>query len=356
MPPPELHVTPNVRRLRCAAAALALLLVAGVTLQATPAAAQTGISVEGKRLLKDGKEWIPTGFTVVSFVAPTAALSGAYRKARDGFGAPLLAQAHTLGADVLRFQVSQAGLDERSSIHDPAYLAQITQAVREARAQGFAVILSMQWEPPSGLKGQPMMPSDITRRAWTHLAGAFAADPYVMLELFNEPGMWESTSGAWREWQSGMQSLVDLVRAGGANNVLLLDGLRGAHVLKGAPAITDPQQRLAYAIHPYVDDRDHGPDDWTRDFGDFARDHPVLTTEWNASSTLQCRAGLPAISRQFIAYLRERRIGLVLWALDMRGTLFDGQDQPMGFNGFECGKWGTGAAWISVQYFHELGK
>ena len=328
-----------------------LLTVALSAAVVSAQAAGGGITVEGKNLLKDGKEWIPHGFTMVSFVAPEKSLAAYYKPARDSFGAPILERAHSLGADLLRFQVSQVGLDEQSSIYDPEYLGQVLAAVKKAREAGFSVIVSMQWEPPSGLKGQPMMPSDITRRAWTRLAGSLANDEYVMLELFNEPGMWETTPSAWPTWQSGMQSLVDLVRRDGAKNVLLLDGLRGAHYLKDAPRINDPMNKIVYAIHPYFDDKDNSPADWTRDFGNFATSHAVLATEWNATSTLQCRPDEPEVSHQLIDYLKERRIGLVLWALDDHATLFDGSENPIGFKGFQCGKWGTGAAYIAIQSF-----
>jgi len=323
---------------------------------AATAAGGGGITVRGNQLLKDGQFWVPKGFTIVSFVAPEAVLNPSYKEARNSYGDSILDQARSLGADLLRFQVSQAGLDPQSSIHDPKYLGQVTEAVHRAREKGFSVIVSMQWEPPSGLKGQPMMPSDITRRAWSKIAGSFGNDGYIMLELFNEPGMWESNAGAWSQWKSGMQSLIDLVRGAGAQNTLLLDGLRGAHYLTGAPAVSDPLHKIAYAVHPYIDDKDHGPSDWTRDFGNFAKDHPVLVSEWNATSTLQCRPDVPQASREFIEYIKERRMGLVLWALDLHGTLFDASNKPIGFKDFECGKWGTGAANIAIEYFHSDAK
>jgi endoglucanase len=332
-------------------------LAAMLTLGAGPASAEGGgaISVSGTTITRDGRPWIPKGFTLVSFVAPQKQLKPAYLSARKSYGDAILDRARALGADVLRFQVSQPGLDPQSSIYDPKYKDEVIEAIHEAQHKGFAIIVSMQWEPPAGLEGQPQMPSDNTHRAWSQIVGAFGSDPGVMLEVFNEPGMWEENPGAWATWKSGMQSLIDQLRSAGAKNVLLIDGLRGAHYLQDAPALSDPLHKLVYAIHPYMDDRDHGPSDWTRDFGRFAANHPVLTTEWNATSTLQCRPDEPAITRDFIAYLKERKIGLVLWALDLPGTLFDGNNQPIGFKDFVCGKAGYGAANLSLQYFRDIG-
>jgi len=328
--------------------AVALYLAGG----SAPAAAQgAGITVDGATLMKDGQLWIPKGFTLVGFVSPVKYMSAGFKEAHDLYGPQELDRAHSFGADVLRFQVSQAALDQQSSIFEPQYMNDIVTAVHQAREKGFSVIISMQWEPPSGLANQPMMPSDITRRAWTRIVGAFGNDRYIMLELFNEPAMYEETPKAWSTWQSGMQSLIDIVRQGGAQNALLLDGLRGGHYLKDAPPIHDPMNKIVYAVHPYIDERDHGPDDWQNHWGYFARNHAVLTTEWNATSTLQCRPDVPDVSRQFIEFLKVRKIGLVLWALDLRGTLFDANWSPLGFKDFQCGKWGTGAAHIAIEYF-----
>jgi hypothetical protein len=315
---------------------------------------ESGITVQGNQLLKDGVEWIPRGFTVVGFVAPESRLNSVLQEGRKSWGPALLERARGLGADVLRFQVSQAGLDSQSSIYDAQYLGQIISAVHQAREKGFSVIISMQWEPPSGLTGQPMMPSDITRRAWSRIAGSFADDKYVMLELFNEPAV-KPSAAAWSEWRSDMQSLVDLVRQSGAPNTLLLDGIRSSRYLKEAPEVNDPLHKYAYAVHPYVDGTDHSPADWTRDFGNFATRHAVLVTEWNATPKLEeCSANMPEVSRAFMAYLKERRIGLVLWALDLHRTLFDDNDKPLEFKGFQCGTWGTGAAHVAFEYFRSI--
>ena len=48
------------------------------------------------------------------------------------------------------------------------------------------------------------------------------------------------TPANWAVWQADMQALIDLVRAEGATNVLLVDGLRFAHYLGGAPPLARP--------------------------------------------------------------------------------------------------------------------
>jgi endoglucanase len=333
--------------LHCGALAACLLLVTGVA--ACTANAQA-ITVSHNEFLKDGAPWVPNSFTLVGHVAPAGHVLSWLQGARQLQGPALLQQARSLGANTLRFQVSEPGLDPQASIYDAGYIQEVIQGVRQARAAGFVVIISMQWEAPSGLKGLTDMPNDSTGRAWSQLSHEFANDGGVMLELFNEPSMWETNPQAWPTWQSGMQSLVNEIRAAGARNVLILDGIHGSHLLAGAPAIHDPLNQLAYAVHPYFDDTNKTAADWTRQWGDFAAWHPVLITEWNALSTLNCHPDDPEVSQQLMEYIGQHHIGLDLWALDLRSTILNGQGQLLGFADYTCGKAGDGAAAVGVAY------
>jgi endoglucanase len=330
-----------------------LVLILAVHTAATANRNTSGITISGNSFRMNGKPWTPKGFTLVGLVAPEGHAKGrAYRDARMLQGETLLRQARELGANTLRFQVSQPGLNPESEIYDPDYLNEVVSAIRQARKAGFAIIISMQWEKPAGLAGQPMMPSANTERAWAQLAPIFSDDKHIMLELFNEPGMWEKNPKAWPAWRNGMQTLVDNVRKKGCKNILILDGIQGAHVLSGAPAINDPLRQLAYAVHPYIKHSRDGPPQWDRQWGRFAENHPVLITEWNAKSNQpKCTARIPEVSCELIRYISERKIGLVLWALDLPRTLLDDKKMPMTFSGFTCGVRGAGAAHIAIQYF-----
>jgi endoglucanase len=313
--------------------------------------AYAGVSVSGNGFIKDGAPWVPQGFSLVGLTAPRGhELNAGFARARTMYGPALFDQARSFGANTLRIQVSQPGLDPQSSIYDPAYLGEVVAAVRQARTQGFVVIVSMQWEAPSGLRNQYDMPGDSTQRAWARLAPAFTGDQNVMLELFNEPSMWETNPQAWPVWRRGMQALVDQIRAQGVANVLILDGIHGSHLLEGAPSIRDPLGKLAYAVHPYFQETSRGPGDWERQWGRFADSHPVVVSEWNALSNLNCSADIPDASARFIDFIKRRRIGLILWALDLPATITNAAGEPLGLRNFQCGAPGAGAARIAIQY------
>ena len=93
---------------------------------------------------------VPRGVQIVGLVAPDGALSGKYIAAHQNFSARELSQAVAQGADTVRFQVSQFGLDPNNTLYSPAYVQEIQNAVHLARSLGLMVIVSVQAEPPAG--------------------------------------------------------------------------------------------------------------------------------------------------------------------------------------------------------------
>jgi sugar phosphate isomerase/epimerase len=337
------------------ASALALFLALGAL---TSAAASAGgeISVQGTTILRDGAPWVAKGVTLVGLVAPPALSRGNYAQARQQFGEDELKDVKSFGADLIRFQVSQGGSDPQSTIYSADYLKEVQSAVELARRDGFSVIVSLQAEEPSGLN-EMGMPNEKAQRAWQSLAPLFAADRGVMLELFNEPspnGPDAAPSHDWATWRAAMQPLVDKVRGTGAKNVLVVDGLFWSQVLKGAPQIQDPLAQIIYAVHPYYSKYLRNKSDWDDMFGDFSKTHAVMATEWSAVSFRQnCNSETPQFAADMLKFLRERRIGLVVWAFDFPRGIFVSVHGPLTtFNGFQCGpatQFGAGS--LIAQYF-----
>jgi endoglucanase len=334
-----------------------LPLLLAISVLAPAGAADRGdISVQGATIFRDGRPWVAKGVTLVGRVAPAGVSRGVFAQARDQFGEEELQGVRQFGADLVRFQVSQGGSDPRSSIYSADYLKEVQSAVTLARNDGFSVIISLQAEQPSGLN-EMGMPSEKAQRAWQSLAPLFATDRGVTLELFNEPspnGPEAAPSHDWSSWSTAMQPLVDAVRRLGAKNVLLLDGLYWAQVLKDAPQLQDPLSQLVYAVHPYFSQHLRNRSDWDDMFGNFSKTHAVLATEWNAVSFRQnCNGSTPKFAADMLSYLKERKIGLVAWAYDFPRTIFISNHGPLtNFDGFQCGSdTQFGAGNLISQYF-----
>jgi len=302
-----------------------------------------GLGVSGNRLTLDGQPFLARGFNMVGLLTPERCpqppASGL--AARAAFGAPELRQARDAwAATTLRFQVSQRGLDPDDPLHTAAYVERVVDGVRLARSLDFIVVLSMQDQSISCGTAHPL-PTEATLRAWRTLAPRFADDPYVAYELFNEPDN-QPTPDGWRQWRDGgsvpldnqgepavgHQRIVDVIRDLGARNVLIADGARKGAFLSGLPLLDDPlpEAQVAYAVHPYYFHR--SPDAtleqersrWEHRYGDLARSVPVLATEWNMRSN-GCVPGAGERAPQFLDFLEERGIGLLVHAFDVPGTV-----------------------------------
>jgi hypothetical protein len=293
----------------------------------------------------------------VGLVAPTKNLSGAYIVANHRFGPEELDAIKAYGADLIRFQVSQGGLDLDSPIYRPEYLETLVRGVRMARSKGFIVILSMQSQKPSGLDDPRGLPNDSTARAWRRLAPLFTADDGIIFELFNEPSNARDQPGSaeptWAQWLAAHQPLLDQVRQEGARNALIVDGLRYAQTLKDAPPLADPMSNVIYAVHPYPLAKLSSSHDWDEAFGRFAERHPVLITEWNAQPVRSCSDDLSAFATDLLAYARAHHIGVVGWAFDLPGTLLRSDGSPTSYSGFSCSgvRVGVGAGAALHGYF-----
>lgn len=343
----------GIRLLRALLVASLLVLVGFTWLPAGPARADdpppTGlVRLVGGHLERDGVPWVPRGATFLAVLAPDGVSHGITTTAASWFGPSELAAARAWGMDVVRFQVSQPGLDPQDSLHSDSYRDRVVAAVALARSSGFSVILSMQDQDLAGGNADPQ-PSAATARAWDVLAGLYGTDSGVLFELFNEPQNAPDDAG-WRLWRDGdgtatavgHQALVSRLRADGAGNVLLADGARFAHVLTGVPELDDPLGQTGYAVHPYLWKETQQPDSWDAAFG-FAVDRvgdplTVVATEWNAwSDTGACKPEWGTNAPLLVQYLRAHGIGLIGWPFDAPGYLVTGSTwTPTVLTNFSC--------------------
>ena len=305
----------------------------------TPTTQQV-IGVSGTHFTLNGSPWLPKGVVMRGFVATPAFLQQSLPltyKARLNFGQAELDAAHTFGADVLRFQVSQPSLDPQSTIYSAQYVQDVIAAIKLARQNNFVVDISMQDETQSGDPAPYALATAATVRDWDMLSAQFGTDRGIIFELYNEPRI-RATAAGWQRWANGdpagtpapaavgMQTLVTHLRAGGSQNVFLADGLELATTLAGVPLLTDPLGRVVYAVHPYL----HGSADesqWDAQFGQFSQSQPVYCSEWSAGVGSHLGLGqLPSYQPavDLVNYLRTHGIGLGAGAFDVNNVIAQG--------------------------------
>jgi hypothetical protein len=281
------------------------------------------VGVAGSHMTLNDVFWLSRGVTLQAFVRPLAALQtspnqAAVLDARRNYGPLELAKIRSFGADTIRFQVGQPALDPDSPLYDPRYFGELVAGIAQARRAGFVVMIMLQDEAISGETVHHPLPTAETGTDWDRLVTAFGADRGVVFELYNEPSL-PATPANWQLWREAMQPLIERVRAGGAKNVLVLDGLGLARALDGVPPMSDPLDRLVYAVHPYQ----HGSrneSQWDTEFGAPSARMPVWADEWSAPAGLKLGLGtLPGyrVAVDLLNYLRGHAIPLCTGAFDV---------------------------------------
>lgn len=306
-----------------------------------------GVYVASERLMSDGQPFNLCGVQTLAFVAPKAQLDRHTSEARAQWNQSQLDSIKDFGANLIRFQMSQAGLDERSSIYSESYFNDLTEGVSLALASGFRVILSMQWEKHSGAPVRQRLPAENTVQIWRKLAEQYKDDERVLFELYNEPGALPTPEN-WQLWLNGgpfgenpdgkavgMQRLIDTIRATGARNVLILPGLKLEKILTGAPIPVDPLNNIAFGFH--TPDLESSNEQWEKQFGFMAARHPVILTEWVAGSGHRdSSAASPDGAARLIAYAKSKNIGVSASAWDARNSALKGADGELtSFVGFK---------------------
>jgi endoglucanase len=187
-----------------------------------------------------------------------------------------------------------------------AYRALVKEVVDLCASKGVYIILDLHWSDVGewGANiGQHSMPDENSLAFWKDLAPVYANHPAVLYDLYNEPhdvtwdvwlngGTVTDKPGGWRPTAGktfnavGMQTLLDAVRATGANNVVVAGGLNWAYDFDGildGRQLKDPNGNgVIYANHAY-NNKGHGVDVWIARMEQATAKFPVIVSEFGGS-------------------------------------------------------------------------
>jgi hypothetical protein len=242
----------------------------------------------------------------------------------------VVAEAITVwGANIIRLPLSQDfwfGCTNSkvggAPVNGAAYQALVQSIVNYCSSQNAYVILDLHWSgtqtgatAPCGTgwgaaTAQQYMPDDNSVTFWASVAGTAGIqnNPAVLFDLYNEPYDYD-TSDNWSIWRNGgtevnygyhtpgMQTLLNTVRAAGANNVAVVGGLDFAYDLTGLTygacggpcALTDTTGHgVIYSTHIYPS---KGSDPWVPSDGDAkisvaAANYPVIVGEFGQGNVI----------------------------------------------------------------------
>ena len=325
-----------------ALAAIASLCVAA----GSASAAAPPVKVKGKRLVnaRTGQTFVPRGVNWPSF--EYACFYGyAYSDEGDPKTThPTAASARQIArwkVNTVRVPLNQAcwlGEDGQPAFGDVNGFRQAVQDwVAKLHAAGLVVILDLHWSAPNGTpaEGQRAMPDDRSPAFWTSVATTFKNDRSVIFDLFNEP--YSRYDGdtlvfdlTWDCWLSGgctpplandnqplngttytatgMQALVDAVRATGAKQPIMLAGIDYANDLSRWLDTRPDDSQLVASFHNYPAQACRTVACWNSTIAPIAAEVPVVTGEFGQTD---CRDDH---LKRFMNWADPRGVGYLAWA------------------------------------------
>jgi endoglucanase len=225
------------------------------------------------------------------------------------------------------------------------YRAAVQGWVDILHAHGILVILDLHWSAPPGQQalGQWPMADSQSPAFWTSVASAYASDPSVIFDLFNEPySIWNAATNSysfqltWDCWENGgcrapyvtpdqtavtgvgagsytvvgMSALVAAVRAAHAQQPIMLGGLDYSNNLSGWLAHEPNDSQLIAAWHNYDGQNPscNTTTCWDSTILPVAASVPVITGEFGETD------GGTAWFSSFMNWADANGIGYLPWA------------------------------------------
>lgn len=220
------------------------------------------------------------------------------------------------------------------------YRAAIADWAATLNDAGLVVILDLHWTAPAGYpaNGQRAMTDAQSVTFWQQVAAAYAGNPSVMFDLFNEPySRWNSATSSWAfqlSWTcwrdggcqapvendqtgtlsgstftvTGMATLVAAVRGAGAAQPILLAGVDYANDVSGWLAHRPADSQLVASWHNYPGQRCNTATCWNAEIAPIADVVPVIATEFGQTD------GGSSFLTTFMTWADAHNVGYAPWA------------------------------------------
>ncbi|HUD10392.1 MAG TPA: cellulase family glycosylhydrolase, partial [Candidatus Saccharimonadales bacterium] len=351
----------------------------------TPPTSAISFSVVGNKIMESNHtQFVPYGFVLEcpAIDAPQVATNsiainskGSLCDGSDYSGNSgvdqIQAAATDWNANIVRLQVAQEALFNGTSTVDGttginmAYLTLINNLVTQANSLGMVATVTLQEEVDGS--GSFAFPTASSTKFWTFMANYYKNNPEVFFDIYNEPSLdanafpndnaTQAESDIWNIWQNGgpadtesksgtvntasttdyvgMQSLVNTIRAQGANNIIIAEGPDHdkdltqllvtstntvSHQLTGS--------NIAYGVEPNLRDDNTQALQYAR-FGQVDATVPVVPEAFlDAYMVDTCWKDSPTDLPPLLAYLKSLNMGLQFWSL-IPGIAIQGKNLDM---------------------------
>ncbi len=196
---------------------------------------------------------------------------------------------------------------------NPAYREDIRKIVSATQSEGQYLILEIHGY---SFNLNPPLPDAQTATLWEQLARSYGSETHVVFDLWNEP-----RAASWNVWKAQAESLLQVIRdAGATDTVVLVGGLDYAYDLS---ALAESQNRIhdlgpvVYATHPYPFKGmpAHVEPDWDRNFGNIAREVPVILGEYGVDEMMMDAQTARAWMTRLQRYIDRKGLSALAWSV-----------------------------------------
>jgi hypothetical protein len=226
----------------------------------------------------------------------------------------------------------------------------VDKLITTAASANVYVMLDLHWSDMGkfgvGNDGQHWLPDDNSTLFWQSAAKAYANNPAVLFDPYNEPALatWHAdgpyydytpTDAMFALWQNGgtvaegdvahntgtiigtyhspgMQGLISTIRATGANNIVAPEGLDWGSNLSGVTsghALSDPAGNIMYQAHLY-------PNKDRTSAVAVGASHPIYVGEWGDGGVVgQPSATATASNQNMLSFLNAHNYSWTAWDL-----------------------------------------
>jgi hypothetical protein len=235
-------------------------------------------------------------------------------------------------ANTVRIQVAPANMFSNlavGSAYNKDFMAAVDAEVQLAFKDNLNVVLTAQTEH---LGGQ-LAPTMQTEKYWDLMGTHYSGVNNIIFDLFNEPRLAVSVGGSaynsagimasWNLWKNGgtyqgtqylgMQQLADNLRQEDVHRTFWVEGPFYSSSLNLVSKYPINGYDIIYDLHHPAGAHDAAS--WDADFGNLAATRPVVIGEMSQYAAGNCWSNAATAIPQFLTYLQQKQIGLVLWAL-----------------------------------------
>lgn len=226
------------------------------------------------------------------------------------------------------------------------YLTLLDQVVQEANQAGLYTILNLhddkQAGSPYGSNANVPKPESVA--FWKILAAHYASNPMVIYDVFNEPQYpdgptWLNGGGTVTGSTGksapivGMQTLVNVIRASGAKQIIVIGGLKYPllYEKKTGVALRIKDANIVYTTHWYREIATGNPTTWDAKLGSFKGHYPIYFGEWAllpntpANASYRCKgANMQNADQKVIAFLNyadQNQMSWTAWRFDVANLI-----------------------------------